>query len=457
MTTKVLVADDSQTIQKVVKITLADTNYEITPVLDGESFRNAVKSDAFDLILLDFSLEGSQSGYELATFAHTHIPNVAVMAMLGTFDSINDQKMNDCGIAEKITKPFESEKFIRKCQELIESDRPLAEVNLDRTAEHSLPEEFSESSEPELGDDWVLDSPEVEDHSFDDEEDFQDSSASENMLMEEAKGWGIEVPNVINTQMSLGEMPPVIDGQNNVTNLHVVEEESFESSLEEEVDDAFEALSAEPVEEEEVVLPSNDDLDYPDMDADVDYIGSSEEDLKSVSYPGAVQEDEEEVFEASDESDEELEMNIESELDEDATDPSYQIPKEFARDLQTVSEGDSIPSEDAEQFWSIDDDNENLKNLELKTEVKGNQLNSAVSDIPEKAESQEYREFQFDEDKIVERITNNLKPMIEELIKEACKSKVEEVTWEVIPDLAENLIRKEIKDISSTVMNESIK
>jgi hypothetical protein len=38
--------------------------------------------------------------------------------------------------------------------------------------------------------------------------------------------------------------------------------------------------------------------------------------------------------------------------------------------------------------------------------------------------------------------------MIEDLVREYCRQTAEKIAWEVIPDLAENLIRKELKDIS---------
>lgn len=42
-------------------------------------------------------------------------------------------------------------------------------------------------------------------------------------------------------------------------------------------------------------------------------------------------------------------------------------------------------------------------------------------------------------------------PVIEEMIRKICRDKVEQIAWEVIPDLAENLIKKEIREISDSV------
>ncbi len=41
--------------------------------------------------------------------------------------------------------------------------------------------------------------------------------------------------------------------------------------------------------------------------------------------------------------------------------------------------------------------------------------------------------------------------MIEEMVRHFCQQKIEQVAWEVIPDLAENIIKKELKEIAESV------
>ena len=45
------------------------------------------------------------------------------------------------------------------------------------------------------------------------------------------------------------------------------------------------------------------------------------------------------------------------------------------------------------------------------------------------------------------KILEEIKPLLSELVEKHCKETIEKVAWQVIPDLAENLIRSEIKDI----------
>ena len=56
MTAKILVADDSVTIQKVVKITLANDPYELEECTSEEDLFVKIKENSYDLILLDFNL-----------------------------------------------------------------------------------------------------------------------------------------------------------------------------------------------------------------------------------------------------------------------------------------------------------------------------------------------------------------------------------------------------------------
>lgn len=424
MTIKVLVADDSQTIQKVVKITLSELSYELTQVLDEHTLIEEVETEHYDLVLLDFGLSQTVSGYDLAASIKEKSPETMIMAMLGTFDTINDSQMLESGISDKITKPFESEKFIKKCQALIDSDSESYEIN----------DPFA--GEDDLAGGWVVDSPKVEDKRPTLE---VLSDSSEDKLAQEMKGWGVEVPSIIEGSTNdFGEFPPVIEGADNIAFLRGDQEEE---------------------------LPEQDDLAYPDDDSGVDYIGSSEESLRSVRFPGSPKEIEEEDFSASDSHDEE---HVASILDEDATDPNFQMPLELMSPSENGEE--DILEVSADDFWAADEGHEEgheealelvesgkTEEVEVADELQAEVEMEPIQEQVEVIAQNEIREVvkvaEIDEDKIVERITANLKPLLESMVREYCHTNVDKVAWEVIPDLAENLIRKEIKEISQSVID----
>jgi DNA-binding response OmpR family regulator len=66
MAVKILLADDSLTIQKVVKISLANEPFEIIVCDNSSSLVSMTLEHKPALVLLDFNLSDSKNGYELA-------------------------------------------------------------------------------------------------------------------------------------------------------------------------------------------------------------------------------------------------------------------------------------------------------------------------------------------------------------------------------------------------------
>ena len=161
MSAKILVADDSLTIQKVVGITLADTGYELEQCKSENDLYEKIKVRRYDLILLDFNLSDSKNGYDLAKEVLSISPDVKVLVMLGTFDSVDESQLGSIGVADKIVKPFESAKFVEKCSELInqvvhiesndesESDNETDSEHEEKTEEISLGHADEEEQELE--------------------------------------------------------------------------------------------------------------------------------------------------------------------------------------------------------------------------------------------------------------------------------------------------------------------
>ena len=64
------------------------------------------------------------------------------MALLGTFDEVDESKIKEVGIIDKIVKPFESSKFIKMCRNLLKDIQ-----------------DSDDSVNEEDEDNWVLDNP----------------------------------------------------------------------------------------------------------------------------------------------------------------------------------------------------------------------------------------------------------------------------------------------------------
>jgi CheY-like chemotaxis protein len=120
MAKKILLADDSITIQKVIGLTFANEDVQLTVVDNGDEAVMKAKELTPDLIIADVVMPG-KDGYEVAyTVKHDpalqHIP---VLLLTGTFETFDEAMATKVGADGFITKPFESQALIDKVNELI--------------------------------------------------------------------------------------------------------------------------------------------------------------------------------------------------------------------------------------------------------------------------------------------------------------------------------------------------
>lgn len=121
MAKKILLADDSITIQKVISITFASEDYELIIVGDGDSAINRAKEARPDLILADVAMPG-KNGYEVceAIKNDPELSSTPVLLLAGTFEPLNRTEAERVGADDSIIKPFESQELLNKVAGLIE-------------------------------------------------------------------------------------------------------------------------------------------------------------------------------------------------------------------------------------------------------------------------------------------------------------------------------------------------
>ncbi len=117
---RILVADDSVTIQKVIALTFADEPFEVQSVGTGAEALELVKSWKPDIVLADVIMP-QMNGYELCRavkqLAETSL--VPVLLLAGTFEAFDEEEAKSAGASDFITKPFESGELIAKVKTLI--------------------------------------------------------------------------------------------------------------------------------------------------------------------------------------------------------------------------------------------------------------------------------------------------------------------------------------------------
>jgi CheY-like chemotaxis protein len=133
MPVKILLADKSITIQKVVEMLFSGRDYEVVCVSDGESALNDAARALPDVVLADVDLPRID-GYTLSarmkqTPALAETPVILMMSRDDVFDSARGKQ---AGIVDNIAKPFESQELISKVKKAISAAPP-------RTAEPEHP------------------------------------------------------------------------------------------------------------------------------------------------------------------------------------------------------------------------------------------------------------------------------------------------------------------------------
>lgn len=129
MSKKLLLADDSITIQKVIQITFAHEDYELTITDNGDAALAKAQEIVPDLVMTDIYMPG-KNGYELTSAikqdpALRHIP---VLLLAGSFEPFDEDKARSCKADAWIEKPFESQNLIDKVAELLKAVRPEPEA-----------------------------------------------------------------------------------------------------------------------------------------------------------------------------------------------------------------------------------------------------------------------------------------------------------------------------------------
>jgi len=117
---KLLLADDSVTIQKVIEITFADKDYQLQTADNGDEALAMAQQQRPDLILADVFMPG-KNGYELceAVRAVPELADVPVLLLAGTFEPFDEAKANAVGATSWITKPFGSQDLVDKVADML--------------------------------------------------------------------------------------------------------------------------------------------------------------------------------------------------------------------------------------------------------------------------------------------------------------------------------------------------
>jgi CheY-like chemotaxis protein len=125
---KLLLADDSVTIQKVIDLTFADEGVQVIAFGDGREAIAKIEEIAPDVVLADVFMP-FMNGYEVCEYIkqHENLKHIPVMLLVGSFEPFDEAEARRVGADDTLTKPFQSiRRLIDKVGALV-GNRPPGE------------------------------------------------------------------------------------------------------------------------------------------------------------------------------------------------------------------------------------------------------------------------------------------------------------------------------------------
>lgn len=120
MSSRILLADDSLTIRKVVELTFSGSEFELRAVGNGDEAVSLLSSFEPDVVLADAVMPG-RTGYEVCEEVKRRPGGrfVPVVLLTGTFEPFDKPRSEQVGADSVVTKPFDSQGLATLVRDLV--------------------------------------------------------------------------------------------------------------------------------------------------------------------------------------------------------------------------------------------------------------------------------------------------------------------------------------------------
>src|SRR5215510_2588941 len=106
---KILLADDSVTVQKIITLTFSDEGVDVLTVNNGDEAISRLQFVRPALVMADVSIPG-KNGYEICEFVKSHpeMKDTPVILLVPAFERFDEERARRIGADYHLTKPFQS-------------------------------------------------------------------------------------------------------------------------------------------------------------------------------------------------------------------------------------------------------------------------------------------------------------------------------------------------------------
>ena len=120
MTMKLFVADDSETIHKVISLAFDNADTVVEYAVSGDAALETIHEFRPDVVLADVCLPGI-NGYEICARIkdNPELSHTSVVLLVGTFEPFDEAEASRVGYAACLTKPFDTSELIDVVQKQV--------------------------------------------------------------------------------------------------------------------------------------------------------------------------------------------------------------------------------------------------------------------------------------------------------------------------------------------------
>ena len=117
---KLLLADDSVTIQRVIELTFSGEDVQVLAVNDGEQAIARIPLEHPDVVLADIGMP-RKGGYEVSAFVkgRADLAHIPVLLLAGAFEPVDQARAEQVKADGVLIKPFEPRQVIERVKELL--------------------------------------------------------------------------------------------------------------------------------------------------------------------------------------------------------------------------------------------------------------------------------------------------------------------------------------------------
>ena len=136
MTIRILVADDSITIQKIVAMAFENEDAEVEGIGDGQEAFDKVPGFKPDIVLADVDMPGLD-GFELCQKikGNSELANIKVLLLASDFEDFDEGRFKESQAENHISKPFKSDDIVQIVTQVMRGESALESAVLPDSVE----------------------------------------------------------------------------------------------------------------------------------------------------------------------------------------------------------------------------------------------------------------------------------------------------------------------------------